>query len=1084
MADTYFRAPLSRVYFLLFLFQMVPNYHLLKTSTTFESSVTISNNFLATYEKYFWIYPTTSCYKFIYTFRHRTRRPITKWSPNGQTFIAAPERKLQIDITIFMDIEKNPGPLIDPPTPSKLGSDLPCGLRVTQWNLRSVAPTQNSSKLDELRLLLKNPGHETHILGITESWLNNNYKNSHLKIPAYNFERVDREDKELPANKTTGGGIIIYIKQDLIYKRRTDLESKDIESVWIELCPPKRPKHLLCTAYRNPDYDLKQWIESFETQLTNAYLEGHQLSIMGDFNIDLSSNNSNSKEWLDFTSIFQLTQLIKEPTRVTATTSTLIDHFFTTNPDKVRAVKVAKIGLSDHYPICAVLKSCFGLKNCHTSITYRSYKDFDQKAFLEDLQQCPWHQLDNLNHVDETLDKWYELFNNVINKHLPLKSKRVKNIQQPDWMTDEIIHVMKQRDSYKVNGNFNMYKLSRNHCVKLIREAKQNYFKTCITNSSRDSSKLWKHLNTISPKESKSSPTMLKVHDKILTKPSDISNYLSNHFATIVNQYLPPECKDPDFTKLKEFIASKMPTDKTKLSIPPVNGDYVLKSLASLDSHKATGLDGLTSKILKISAPVISSHLTTIFNQSIESGIFPSKWKTARITPVFKSGDHSDADNYRPISILPIISKLLERHIHKHIYNFISSHDLLFAAQSGFRPQHSCETALNKLLNTWHQNIENGFLNGLVLIDFRKAFDMINLDLLLEKLKLYHFDISLLKWMDSYLKERSHCVKVKDSISSPTPISHGVPQGSIVGPLLFILFINDLPLSTTSNIDMYADDSTLYAKGRSVNELSDELTSALDSVHNWCLSNGMVINIKKTKTMTISTYQKESKIGCTDLQVHYNNKLLDSVPHDKLLGVTIDKHLLWKEHINNVASTLSKNLALLRRIRTYLPTNIRILYYKVFFQPIIDYCSTIWGQSSHITRIFKLQKLALRLIYDKPWDSPSSPLFEESSLLPIDYRVNFRLTLMTYKAVNGLVPKYLSSLFIFKNSVSQRVTRSTQNNDLYVPDSKLNLTRNGLAYSGAILYNILPSNIRKIRCLTTFKKELYKYFLEMYSIAN
>jgi len=1082
MADVNLRAPLFRVFFLFFLLQTVYNYHLIKTSTTFESPYTTFKSSSAAYEMYFGSNPATSCYEFFYTFRHRTRRPITKWSPNGQTFIAAPERRLQIDITIFMDVEVNPGPQEEQPTPSKLGSDLPGGLKITQWNMQSVAPSQNNSKLDELRLLLKNPGLETHILAITESWLSKNYKNSHLKIPGYNFERVDRGVKELPVNKTTGGGIIIYIKQDLIYKRRTDLESKDIECVWIELCPPKRPKHLLCTAYRNPDYDLKQWLENFETHITNAFLEGHQLSLMGDFNIDLFSNTSNAKEWLDFTSTFQLTQLIKEPTRVTATTSTLI--FFTTHANKVRAVKVAKIGTSDHFPICAVFKSSFGLKNHHTSITYRSYKDFDQKAFLEDLQQCPWHQLDDLNHVDETLDKWYELFNNVINKHLPLKNKRVKNIQQPDWMTDEIILNMKQRDTYKANGNFNMYKSSRNHCVKLIREAKQNYFKTCITNSRNDSSKLWKHLNTLAPKEAKSSPTLLKVHDKTLTKPSDISNYLSNHFATIVNQYLPPECKDPDFSKLKEFIASKLPTDNIKLSMPPVNKDYVLKSLANLVSHKATGLDGITSKILKISAPVISSHLTTIFNQSIESGIFPSQWKTARITPVFKSGDHSNADNYRPISILPIISKLLERHIHKHIYNFISSHDLLFAAQSGFRPQHSCESALNKLLNTWHQNIENGFLNGLVLIDFRKAFDMINLDLLLEKLKLYHFDTSLLKWMDSYLKERSHCVKVKDSISSPTPISHGVPQGSIIGPLLFILFINDLPLSTSLNIDMYADDSTLYTRGTSVDELSDKLTMALGNVQNWCLSNGMIINIKKTKTMTISTYQKESKIGCTDLKVHYDNKLLDSVPHEKLLGVTIDKHLLWKEHINTVTSTLSKNLALLRRIRTYLPTNIRILYYKVYFQPIIDYCNTIWGQSSHITRILKLQKLALRLIYDKPWDSPSFPLFEKAKLLPIDYRVNLRLTLMTYKAVNGLVPKYISNLFKFKNTVSQRVTRSTQNNELYVPNNKLNLTRNGLAYSGALLYNILPSNIRNTKCLATFKKELYKYFLEMYSIAN
>ena len=169
--------------------------------------------------------------------------------------------------------------------------------------------------------------------------------------------------------------------------------------------------------------------------------------------------------------------------------------------------------------------------------------------------------------------------------------------------------------------------------------------------------------------------------------------------------------------------------------------DYVLKSLSNLDPHKSTGLDGLSSKILKLAAPVISSHLTSIFNQSISSGVFPSQWKISRITPGFKSGSHMDPNNYRPISILSIASKLLERHICQHIYNFFSSYDLLYKAQSGFRPHHSCETALIRLIDMWHKNIEEGQLNGFVLIDFHKVFDMINIDLLLSKLKLYQFEL-------------------------------------------------------------------------------------------------------------------------------------------------------------------------------------------------------------------------------------------------------------------------------------------------------------------------------------------------------
>ena len=211
--------------------------------------------------------------------------------------------------------------------------------------------------------------------------------------------------------------------------------------------------------------------------------------------------------------------------------------------------------------------------------------------------------------------------------------------------------------------------------------------------------------------------------------------------------------------------------------------------------------------------------------------------------------------------------------------------------------------------------------------------------------------------MNSYLKERNHSIKINDYLSSLTPITHGVPQGSIIVPLLFIIFVNDLHLSTNLPIDMYADDSTLHTNGKTVAELNEKLTTAVSSVDDWCTSNSMAINEKKTKSMIIRTYQKETKIGCTDLNVYYNNKPLSHVTSEKLLRVSIDKHLLFKEHINDIASKLSKLIALLRRIKHYLPVNIRIIYYKVFFQPTIDYCNIVWGQSTHITRILKLQKL-------------------------------------------------------------------------------------------------------------------------------
>jgi len=616
------------------------------------------------------------------------------------------------------------------------------------------------------------------------------------------------------------------------------------------------------------------------------------------------------------------------------------------------------------------------------------------------------------------------------------------------------------------------------------KKSKATYYQLCITNGKGDSSKLWKHLNQLTPKETKSTPTILKEGNTSLTSAADICESLNNYFSTIVQQYLPVSTHAPDFSQLKDFTNSKL-SDDAVLTIPPINCNYVLKSLAELDPHKSTGLDGLSSKILKLSAPVIANPLTSIFNRSISTGNFPTLWKTARITPVHKSGSHSDKNNYRPISILCIVSKLLERHIHKCISAYISTYNLLYTAQSGFRTNHSCETALAKLIDTCLNNIENGLLNGLVFVDFRKAFDMINIDILLAKLELYHFDSTLLKWMHSYLAGRSHCVRVKDQISSLTPISSGVPQGSILGPLLFILFVNDLPLCTNLEIDMYADDSTLHTSGNSTNELDRNLSSAMHDVHLWCSSNDMVVNESKTKCMTICTYQKAAKIGSIDLQVQHNGTLFENVDSEKLLGVTIDKHLSWKIHIDNIASSLSKNIALLRRIKAYLPLNIRLLYYKTFFQPMIDYCSIIWGQSSHIPRIHKLQKIILRLIYDKSKYTSSGPLFEESNVLPIEYRVMFMIATMVYKSLNGLTPAYISDMFKPLSSVFKRTTRNSSKHYLWVPTKyKLSITRKGLPYSGATIYNTLPEDIKTVKSIKLFKHKLHKYFLDMHTIST
>jgi hypothetical protein len=255
----------------------------------------------------------------------------------------------------------------------------------------------------------------------------------------------------------------------------------------------------------------------------------------------------------------------------------------------------------------------------------------------------------------------------------------------------------------------------------------------------------------------------------------------------------------------------------------------------------------------------------------------------------------------------------------------------------------------------WTENMENGLISGIVFIDLRKAFDMVDTDLLLRKLTIYKCDFFTLLWFKPYLQCREQCVQFKGTLSSSMPSLQGVPQGSILGPL-FIAFINDLPLYVNSNTDMYADDSTIYSSAKTIEELNVKLTHDMSNVHTWCTNNNMVINNSKTKAMVMTTYQHAATLN-SNLHVQFNGVKLTNTENEKLLGVIVNNNLCWKLQIDKVARSLNKGIHLLRQIKEYLPICFRVLYYKCFLQPHIDYCSTVWGQLTDVTRIHKLQKI-------------------------------------------------------------------------------------------------------------------------------
>ena len=640
------------------------------------------------------------------------------------------------------DISPNPGPdskLDNNSTPVMLGSGLPSGLRISHWNIRSIC-----NKLDQIKShhLLHNQD-SVDISGFSESWLNDSISDDYISIPGYCSERNDRCDQH-------GGGIIVYIKSGLSYSRRTDLEP-NIESVWIELTLKNSSSILVGFIYRKPSCNLTAWSETMETNLEIAYTEDKEIMLLGDFNINATVPNNT---WSQIIDSFQLTQLVTEQTRITETCGSIIDHIYVTNTEKIRKTQVQQIFISDHFPTTIVRKNQL-IKGKHTTIKYRSYKSFDEAEFIKDLQSVPWSVIEGFDNPDDILDTWNTLFIGVVDKHAPLKERRVKYPVQPEWMTDEILENIVLRDRCISTGEIVTAKVYRNKVANLTKQAKSNFYQSML-DKNKSAGEFWKYIKDLNPKQPSKSPTMLKDNNKIINNPSDIAESFNDYFANIAKMYIPAQSDNTQFdsTTLSNYINSKVPANY-EFSIPTVSEEWVKKQLSSIDSKKATGPDGISARLLKSGSSAISQSLAYVINSSLGSGKMPKIWKSAKVTPIFKSGDLQDKGNYRPISVLPLLSKLIERHVAISLNEYLTHFNLLHKTQSGFRSNHSCETALTNLMNIWTTAMNKGLLNGVIYIDFHKAFDLVDHKLLLDKLKLYKCNALSTKWLSSYLTDRS-----------------------------------------------------------------------------------------------------------------------------------------------------------------------------------------------------------------------------------------------------------------------------------------------------------------------------------------
>ena len=711
------------------------------------------------------------------------------------------------------------------------------GLRVGHLNICHII-----NKMTDVCRLMHNNDKFFHIFGFSESWTKECMTNNLISITGYNLIRKNCKQK-------FETGLVVYVHNSINFKIRDDLCFPNIEIIWLEIiCNHKTSDTLLVGfIYRHPKSNSK-WYDNFIDMMDRVWLLNKEILLLGDLNIDFFQP---CPKWSNIINAFNLHQCVHSATRTpnsSASSSTLIDHLYSSNPSSIFEICVPKISVSDHNAIFAVWnKKGFKIsKNHHSVITFRSYKHFNLSSYYADLSVAPFSNIYSFTDPDSALEFWCSTFLDVVNKHIPLTQKRVKSSILPIWLTTEILTEMLKRDKLRNSGSYNDFKKQRNLVQYMIRKSKRDSFRKLVQDK-RNGSLIWKAIHQLTKPYTSNNKCSI---------PVDV---LNNHFSTIGDTLnsTNKNIHSFDSSNLQQFCKSKI--NEETFSIPLLSTHEVFVYLSSLNNKNSSGFDGISPKILKLSAPYVVDSLTYLFNLCLSQNYFPKLFKHAKVIPLFKKGDINDCNNYRPISLLSSISKPLERHIHSHFSSFIEKHQLFHTHQSGFRKLHSCETALCRITDSWLSEINNRKAVGVIFIDFTKAFDMINHTILIEKLKMYGIDKNAECFFTSYLSNRSQSVCLDGSISSERVISRGVPQGSILGPLLFSLYINDLPLSVQHAIcDLFADDTSLQNANYNIDHINHHLNQSMKSLENWCDSNDMLVHPKKTECMLICPCQRRA----------------------------------------------------------------------------------------------------------------------------------------------------------------------------------------------------------------------------------
>lgn len=908
------------------------------------------------------------------------------------------------------------------------------------------------NKIEALEILFL--AHSPHVVAITETWLNSNIESDCIVPPNYKLVRCDRT--------TRGGGVAICLRNDIDC---VVLECDCDETVWCRISYYSRT-FLFGVVYRTPNAPV-EFLEGLNEFLCKYVNDTTKVIMTGDFNLPhvnwalLTAGGIdilNGEKIIDITFNHNLTQIVKEYTRITDQSQSTLDLVFITENISDYEISIVE-GISDHKMILFTIPlPRQGHCRVARPLIVKDFTRADDTSIIDYLETS-LETLDQLS-ITSTVDDLWNFFKTTtsfcINSFVPNKTK--KTYRTNPWITREIIHLKRQikrhRKGFKEHINALKIKLKTS-----LKQAKERFFSVTLHNFIKTApQKFWRFL-----RGKREMIEQIVENDVVITDSAEMADRFNVFFQSVFSAH--------DVQNLDEAFHSDIETSTPEIEI---SQSGIFAKLLSLDTKKSTGPDKIPNEFLKRYAEWLSFYLKIIFDKSLQTESLPQDWLSARVVPVFKGGSRFTIENYRPISLTSVCCKVMEHVISKYIFTFLEERKTLYSHQHGFRNGLSTVTQLVETFHDFSLSVNNKEQIDVICIDFSKAFDRIPHKKLLFKLKKIGLCDKIVNWIEAYLSNRSQKVEINGNISPPLSVTSGVPQGSVLGPLLFLIYINDIAthIAEPVKLKLFADDCLLYSV---INNTNDQLAlnRNLENLRQWCEDWQMQINFRKSTYIHITNKKSVLKF-CYNI----GNVNLSVVNSFKYLGVVISHDLQWRTHIDNVYSSAYRSLCFLKRKLKHATSNAKITAYKTMIRPILEYASIVWSPNKKvdINRLEKIQRQAARFILNKYKRTDSvTEMLSQCGLQSLETRrriARLKFLFALYNNHLNIEPE------LYLNETHKRSRRLNHNKTIQPYNSRIDVFKYSFFVQTIEDWNQLPDYVINSANMSQFESSLEKIFTQ------